>query len=257
MSQRGWRRRASRGVANIIAQILLLAITIVIFSILFTFHFSTAPPPPNVTFVIKSGGSNPVWGDPTDEQSGSYSLLNTTQIIIAGVSPTNLLLSDIEFTFECNNESQTGAAYSPITYLVQGSLAAMTWFPGDTSEPSADAPKIGYCATFDAAGFGGGSNSVYYNRLGLFVPIAPGQNDLTVGDTFILYIHNGGYPLDYSNDCAQGSSGNPCLDGDDYHGAPPWCFTSQTACSIILSYTGTPATTLVDIPVYSLAPPVA
>ncbi len=253
MSRRGWRRRRSRGVANIIAQILLLAITIVIFSILFTFHFNPAPTAPYVNFIIKSGGSNPVWGDPTDEETGEYSLLNTTQIIISATSPTNLLLSDIEFTFECDNQTATG---SDITYLVQGSLAAMTWFPGDTSEPAANAPTIGYCATFDAAGFGGGSNSVYYNRLGMFVPIAPGQTSLTVGDTFILYIHNGGYPLDYT-DCGRYGLTSPCFDPDDYHGAPPWCFTSQTACTIILSYTGTPATTLVTIPVYTLAPPVA
>lgn len=250
MSSRGWRHRRRRGVAPIIAQILLLAMTIVIFSILFTFHFNTPPAPPSVTFLIKSGGSNPVWGDPTDEQAGSYSLLNTTQIIIAATSPSNIPLSSINFAFICNNESVGGNE----TILVQGSLSAMTWFPGDTSEPAANAPKIGWCASFHAAGFGGGSNSVYYNRLGLFVPLAPGQSVLTTGDTFILYIHNGGYPLDYT-DCPGTES--QCLDPDDYHGAPPWCFTSQTACTIVLTYTGSPTTVLATIPVYTLAPPQA
>ncbi|MGB6443500.1 MAG: hypothetical protein WBF81_09440, partial [Thermoplasmata archaeon] len=93
------------------------------------------------------------------------------------------------------------------------------------------------------------------NRLGLFVPIS--TDAVTVlenGDTFLLYIHNGGYPLDYNAECG-GSSTKPVLDCDDYHGAPPWCFTNQGACEIVLTYTGSPSTTLATIPVYSLAPP--
>jgi hypothetical protein len=232
-------------VAPIIATILILAMTIVIFTILFSFKFTTPPAPPSVNFLIHSGGSNPVWGDPTDEKAGTYSLMNTSQIIVASSSPTNIPLSAIQFTFVCNNASTGGN----ITILVQGTLASMTWFPGTTGNPPSDAPTLGWCGSFHVGGYGGGSFGTLYNRLGLFVPIAAGVTILQAGDTFILYIHNGGYPLDYT-DC------DACFDQDDYHGAPPWCFTNPGACTIYLSYTGSPGTLLAQIPVYSLAPPV-
>lgn len=253
MSRRGW-RRPRRGVAPIIGTILMLALTIVIFSILFSFRFYTPASPPNLTLVIKSGGSNPVWGDGTDVEDGQYSLMNTTAIIIASVSPTNVLLSQVQFTFICNNESSGGNE----TTLVQGTLQDMTWFPGETSEAPSDAPQLGWCASFHAGGFGGGAFGTAYNRLGIFVPISANDSTLQAGDTFLLYIHNGGYPLDYEDraaDCAGGVATKPCLDGDDYHGAPPWCFTSQDSCKILLSYLGNPTTLLASIPVYTLAPP--
>ncbi len=256
MSSRGWRRRHQRGVASIIAQILLLAMTIVVFTILFSFKFYTPQSPPVVTFVIKSGGSNPVWGDGTDTpSSGSYSLMNTTAIIISSTSPTNIPLSLVEFTFICNNESVGGNE----SILVQGTLADMTWFPGISSTAPADAPKLGWCSSFHAGGYGGGDFGTAYNRLGIFVPISAQNSTLQAGDTFLLYIHNGGYPLDYggrSGDCV-GTVTTPCLDGDDYHGAPPWCFTDPGSCTILLTYLGSPITVLDSIPVNTLAPPSA
>ena len=213
------------------------------------------PAPPVANFVIHSGGSNPVWGDGTDTPTtGGYSLMNTTQIIVAAVSPLNIPLSSIEFTFLCDNESVGGNE----TVLVQGTLADMSWFPGLSSTPPANAPKLGWCASFHAGGYGGGAFGTYYNRLGIFIPISDTNSTLQAGDTFLLYIHNGGYPLDYAGgdgDCASGTGHVPCLDGDDYHGAPPWCFTNPGACTITLTYTGSPVTQLATIPVYSLAPP--
>jgi hypothetical protein len=50
------------------------------------------------------------------------------------------------------------------------------------------------------------------------------------------------------------NGGNPVLDNDDYHGAPPWCFLTPSACTIYITYTGDPQTTLAEIPVYELAP---
>lgn len=243
-----YRRRHRRGVAPIIGTILILLMTIVVFSVLFSFKFTTPPAPPSVTFLIHSGGSNPVWGDPTDvPPSGGYSLMNTSQIIIASSSPTNIPLADIQFTFVCNNESTGGNE----SILVQGSLASMTWFPGTSGSPPANAPKLGWCANFHAGGFGGGAFGTLYNRLGLFVPIAKGVTVLAAGDTFLLYIHQGCYPLDYSG------GGRGVCDNDDYHGAPPWCFTDPGACTIYLTYTGSPTTLLIQIPVYSMAPPQA
>ena len=291
---RSWRRPRLRGVSEIVGTILLLGLTIAAGVILWSFRIDPAQSPPQVSFSIRSGGANPVWGDPTDCQpwgtwhyplrssqwgtwetewlnqcypyniytnapqlpTGNFSLLNTSQLIVSGVSATNIPLADINFEFVCHNSTATGGT----TILVQGSLAAMSWFPGQSIAPSvSNPPTLGYCGNFDASNFGGGAFGTLYNRLGIFVPISGNSSTLQAGDTFILYIHNGGWPIDY--ECADpylygcGPS-IPSSDADDYHGAPPWCFTSETACSIELSYTGNPATLLASIPVYSLAPPV-
>lgn len=281
--RRRWRLNRARGVSEIIGAILLIALTLVAGALLWTFHFYTPPAPPTVNFVIRSGGSNPVWGDPTDCQpqgswhypltgsttidswntgfqnecaypatSGNYSLLNTTELIVSGFTPSSIPLDDIEMTFICNG-----------TILVNGSLASMTWFPGSSTDPAPNAPTLGYCGTFDAGGYGGGAFSTYYNRLGLFVPLRPNVTVLEDGDTFILYIHNGGYPLDYACTtswivgyyglCTSVTNG-PINDFDDYHGVPPWCFSRPGQCTIYLSYTGSPSTLLATIPVYTLVP---
>lgn len=326
---RRWRRARRRGIAEIIGVVLLVALTLIAGIILWSFRIYTPPAPPSINFVIRSGGSNPVWGDPTDCQpwgydlsfytatqssanlttwlgkssdgpttktwygqcgdgddgavTGNYSALNSTEFIISAHSPSNIPLADIDFTFVCNNASDLGGT----TVLLNGSLASMTWFPGSTTAAAADAPYLGYCGSFDARDYGNAAVSTLYNRLALFVPLNQGVSSLENGDTFILYIHNGGYPLDFecvanaagiefdgetaSNGCQHTSTtctgsgthqvctttdiGVPQLDYDDYHGAPPWCFTSQGACTIYLTYTGTPSTVLATIPVYALAPP--
>ena len=319
--RRRWRRSQRRGVSEIIGAVLLIALTLVAGVILWTFHINTPAAPPTISFLIRSGGSNPVWGDPTDCQpwgynlsdyasmtpaeaatwvgsqtdpptantwfgqcgdgndgavTGNYSLLNSTEFIISAHSPSDIPLSEIDFTFVCNNASSSGGT----TVLVNGSLASMTWYPGVSSSPAANAPYLGYCGNFDA-GSSTAANDIYYNRLGLFVPLTQGVDNLQDGDTFILYIHNGGWPLDFMcvanaggvdfdgqhppntfNGCVAplGTDGRPLpwvtQDYDDYHGAPPWCFQSENACTIYLTYTGYPSTILAKIPVFSLAPPV-
>jgi len=293
------RRRIHRrrnGVATIIGAVLLIALTVVAGSLLWSFRFYTPPPAPTVSFVIRSGSSQPAWGDPTDCQpvgswtyplpgdedtewandwyaqcyvspTGNFSSLNVTQIIISAVSPSNIPLSQIQLTFVCNNASTAGGT----TVLLQGSLDSMTWFPGQSTQPAPDAPSLGYCGNFDAGGYSGvaglvPANGTLYNRLGMFFPLIPGSTVLNTGDTFIMYIHNGGWPITFlcvaasvglyaAQDCPRGDAAVPQNDYDDYHGAPPWCFTSQNACDIYLTYTGNPQTRLAEIPVYSLAPP--
>ncbi len=269
----------------------MLGLTIVAGVILWSFRIALPPSPPNVSFHITSGGSNPVWGDPTDCQptghwtyplpssqypwwisgtwgndwlnqcyppqvSGNFSLLNTSEIIISSASPLNIPLSDIGFDFICNNATSSGGT----TVLLSGTLAAMTWFPGSSSSPAPNAPKLGYCGDFNAGNYGGGAFGTLYNRLGMFIPIRQNVSSLEAGDTFLLYIHNGGWPMDYQ--CVDPdlygcflNNGNPILDDDDYHGAPPWCFTTPGACTIHLTYLGNPQEILATIPVYSLAPP--
>jgi flagellin-like protein len=257
---RRWRRSGRRAVSPIIGTILLLAITIVAGVILWSFRIYQPPATPQVTFLIRSGGSNPVWGDPTDESGGgTYSLMNTTQVIVATHTPAAIPLDEVYLTFICDNTSHGGNR----TVLLSGTLANMTWIPGVSGGSSGTAPvgapTLGWCASLKINGYGGGAVSTAYNRLMIFDPISANETELLEnGDTLILYIHKGGYPLDYedsSGDCAGHVAGYPCLDGDDYHGAPPWCFTTEGACTIYLTYTGSPSTLLATIPVYSLAPP--
>jgi flagellin-like protein len=339
---RSWRRRRRSGIAEIIGVVLLVALTLVAGTILWLFHFNLPQTGPTVGFTIRSGGSNPVWGDPTDCQptgnwsyplspaesttwsnlwfaqcypydshgdpqipTGVFSPMNTSQVIIASHTPQNIPLDLINFEFVCFNSTSTGGT----TVLVSGTLASMTWFPGSSIAPAPNAPTLGYCGSFDAGGFGGGAFGTLYNRLGLFVPLSPNATDLENGDTFLLYIHNGGWPVDF--ECVDGLYGacydywavygvgqgqifppgvtlpthndtcghhgtSPCdaepcavgnmwncytdwlnssFDYDDYHGAPPWCFTTPGACTIFLTYNGTPTTLLAEIPVYLMAPP--
>jgi len=296
--------------------VLLIALTVTAGVILWSFRIYTPPTPPSVTVVIRSGGSNPVWGDPTDCQpwgynlssypatgltgsalttwlghsgdgpnvkswygqcgdgddgatTGNYSTLNTSEFIISTHSPTIIPLNLVQFTFVCNNASNLGGR----TILLNGTLAAMTWYPGVSRvDTELNAPLLGYCGNFNAASKAA-ANDLYSNRLGIFVPLGSNASYLENGDTFILYIHNGGYPLDFecvanaanvqfsgensSNGCQHLSGGHaigvPQLDYDDYHGAPPWCFKSQNACTIYLTYIGYPQTQLAAIPVYALA----
>jgi hypothetical protein len=268
--RRRWRRRQRKGIAEIVGAIFLVALTLVAGIILWSFRIHTPPAPPHVGFVILTGGSNPVWGDPTDDGPKGYSLLNTSAIIISSHSPSDIPLSDIYLMFVCNanfgyaTAAQGGTFTNPPTntiptnlsapnVLIQGTLASMTWYPGFGTYPSSG-PKLGWCANFDAGGYGGGAFGTFFNRLGLFTPISMGATTLENGDTFILYIHNGGWPLDYAAQCG-GSAGHPVADCDDYHGAPPWCFVDTAACTIYLTYTGTPSSLLATIPVTQLAPP--
>ncbi len=303
MRYRRWQRsrRRRRAVAEVIGAILLLGLTLTAGVILWSFRIYVTSPAPAVTFLIRSGSSSPVWGDPTDCQpngyvlkdyplasdqysawanawldecyppyvSGNFSQMNVTEIIVSGITSSSaLLIADVDMYFVCNNATSLGGT----TILVNGTLSSMTWFPGLTSEPAPDAPSLGYCGNFDAGSWSGisGLTPAYgtlYNRLDFFDPLVPGSLYLSNGDTLTIYLHSGGYPLTFlcvaaeaglyaTSDCApRYTLGDVELDYDDYHGAPPWCFLSVSACTVYITYTGTPATVLAKIPVASLAPP--
>jgi flagellin-like protein len=82
-----WRQRR-RGVTPIIATILLIGITLVAGVFLWTFRINTPAASPSVTFSIRSGTSNPVWGDPTDCLPWFPAWLNYNTK--SSTSPTNL-----------------------------------------------------------------------------------------------------------------------------------------------------------------------
>ncbi len=188
------------------------------------------------------------WTQCEDGTTGTYSNMNVTEILVRAVSKT-VLLSDVEFTFVCHNNTP-----APVTtFLVRGSLQAMSWFPGSSQAIPANAPTLGSCATFNASGYGGGANSVYYNRLGYFQPLTDGATLLQPGDTFVLYDHSEDSVLEAPSPIEPSSTWNQ-PDFDDYHGAPPWCFSNPGACFIQLVDTGvSPQVVLANIQLSQLA----
>jgi hypothetical protein len=263
-------------VSNIIAAILLVAMTIIAGTTLWTLTFHYPTQPITLSYIAKADLKEPVWGDPTDcvpagypispgytwnnaeqnawwtecynNQIGNFSLMNATEIVFTSVAPTNIPLSEIQFNFYCHNTTNGPAT----TTLVSGTLDTMTWFPGSTTTAPPDAPTLGFCGTFDARDYGGGAFGTLYNRLGIFVPITDNQNVIHAGDTFILYVHTPDSVYDPAPPAYDGSV--PLgADADDYHGAPTWCFTTPGACQIKIVYLGNPNQLLATIPVYAIS----
>jgi flagellin-like protein len=269
MRRRRYLRRPKdrRGIANLVAVVMLVALTVVAGVVLWSYRLNLPTQGYYVTYQAMAGLKVPVWGDPTDctpvgypqapastwsgnewnaffnyceNQVGNFSLMNATSITITSVTPTNIPLNQIWFYFLCHNTTPVPET----TTLVGGSLAAMTWFPGSTTGPAPGAPTLGWCGSFDANGFGGGAFGTLYNRMGIFTPIRQGVSVLEPGDTFILYVHTPGSVYDPQDN-------GP--DTDDYHGAPAWCFSTPGACEIKLVYAGATQQLLADIQIYSIS----
>jgi flagellin-like protein len=265
-----------RGVANVIAALMLVAITIIAGVSLWTLQFKFPSQGMYINYIARAGLKIPAWGDPTDcvpygypvtpgsswgnaernawwyycydHQIGNFSPMNATEIVFTSTVPSNIPLTEVSFSFLCHNK--TGGPST--TVLVSGTLASMTWFPGSTTSPPPNAPHLGTCGSFNANGFGGGAFGTLYNRLGIFVPIRQGDSVLGAGDTFILYVHTHDSVYD-PGPPAYGGSIRTGPDSDDFHGAPTWCFTDPGACEIKITFTGSPNQLLADIPVYSIS----
>ncbi len=281
-----WRRRSRSGVSDIIAVILLTAMTITAGVIVWYFVIPTPTVQPTIKYTAIAGATYPAWGDPTDcwpnlannwtyylsnylktghpdtlyrtymnawwndceyGTNGTYNQMNATEIVFTQVTG-NVPLADIQFNFICHNNTP-----APVTtFLTQGSLAAMSWFPGSSQSIPSNAPTLGYCATFNAKSFGGGAFSVYYNRLGFFKPLSANETLLQPGSSFVLYIHTAGSVREAPSPIEPSYRWN-LDDADDFHGAPSWCFTVPGACTIELvdtAVSNTPA--LATIPVFDL-----
>ena len=278
-----------RGVSDVIGAVLLVAITIVLVIVIYMIRFPLAPSPPTVSYQAVTAGTKPVWGDPTDCRpnsdtlpfnwqyylangtgnstdkarynlymnwwwaecengtNGTYNAMNVSLIQISHVSAP-IPLADVQFKFICTNTTPTYVS----TTLVDGPLGAMEWVPGSSESLNASAPTLGKCATYTASGAGGGANSVYYNRLGYFDPVNYGLNDLSPAQTLVIYVHTPDSVFEAPNPLYPSSKWNQ-PDSDDYHGAPPWCFTVPGACTIeLLDTQWSPAVVLVQIPLYTV-----
>jgi flagellin-like protein len=278
----GFRHHARhRAVSEVIASILLVAITVVLLLVLFFLRIPLTQAPPTVSYDAFIDSKYPVFGDPTDcrpnlpynwtyylgngtgdprydtymndwwdeceyGNTGVYNQMNATRIVISQVSQP-IPLGDLQFEFVCTNYTPTYVQ----TALVSGKLAGMEWIPGTGAQNfTADSPLIGYCATLRAEG--SGASSTYYNRLGFFDPLSYSLGVLTPGQTIVVYLHTLDSVYEAPNPIEPEDTWN-LPDGDDYHGAPPWCFTVEGACQIELFDTAwSPAVLLLNIPLYDL-----
>ncbi len=232
-----WRRRrlsGLRAVSPIIAALLLTAITIACGVVLWSLRIHTPTVGVQIDYVAEGDQTEPAWGDPTDCSNdtiyASCDGLPAFFIVFTAHSPQNIPLVDLDFEMLCNHTS-----------LLNGTFAAMEVIPGTGANPGTGAPALGQCGTWHPSK--SGTTATYFNRLAYFEQIVPGTTVLHDGDIFVVYEH----PL--ANFCDR--NGN-CPD-DDYHGAPPWCFTSQSAdCEIQIAYTGNPATIVAVIPIIDI-----
>ncbi len=248
MSIRTHRHRASRGVSNIIAVILLVAMTVVLAAVLFAFK----PPIPNATssiyYTIETGTTAPTWGDLTDcgdiTDPSSCAQQPAVDIIFTTQSPGTMPVADIEFIFICNGTVYFESTLPNMLYIPTTDHAANF----NCVEPGGNCLQT--CGNYDPATVFG--YDIPFSRLGFFWQLTPNATYLSDGDSIVMYIHSTHSPHDV---------GSTSPDTDDYHGMPAWCFAQGTSlnppnlCTIELVYLGQPQSVLVTIPVSLLSQP--
>jgi flagellin-like protein len=226
------RRRAGfRAVSPIIASILLIGITIAAGVVLWTLRIQTPSAGVQVEYIVEGDQTEPAWGDPTDCSNTSiYANCDGVPaffIVFTAHTPADILLSDLRFELVCNHTS-----------LLNGTFQQMEIIPGTGSNPSSSSPELGECGSWKPNPHG--TSATYFNRLAYYQQIDESSKVLHDGDIFVVYEH----PL--ANFCDR--NGN-CPD-DDYHGAPPWCFTDPASdCTIYITYTAAPASLVATIPI--------
>ena len=226
-------RRASRAVTPIFATLLIVAMTITAGAILWTMKINTPSTPVDVNYIGVGDQSEPAWGDPTDCTNTSINancgVLPAIFIVFTGHEPTNIPLTLLLVTVKCNSTS-----------LLNGTLASLEVVPGTGASPGVGAPKLGHCGTWYPSPKG--TSATYFNRLLYFQQIQVGSQVLINGDQIVLYTHPHGGFCDRSGYCPD----------DDFHGAPPWCFTIPNACFLTITYLGTPQSLVANIPILLL-----
>ncbi len=218
-----FRLRNRRAASPIIATILLVAITVTLVAVLVAF---LRPPPlgkPSALYYTVQGGlTEPAWGDGSDcsNVNGAQQCLSLPafELILTMQAPSGMPLSFLTLYFFCNS-----------TVYLKASLAAMEWVPGTSATPGGNAPQLGHCGSYvpPAAAF---------NRLAFFQQLNPGSTNLIDGDVLVVYAHT-----------------FTSFKDDDFHGAPPWCYTVANACLIELVYTGQPSTTVIQVPLFGIS----
>lgn len=229
-----WRRARARAVSPIIATLFTVGLAVALGVILWTFKFALPAKPVAVEYTAQSGLTEPAWGDPTDCGGSTginahCDLLPAFAIVFTSHSPDLLLLSSLQFLMVCNGTS-----------LLNGTFNQLEIIPGSGANPAAGAPALGKCGTWKPST--GGNQATYFNRLAYFQQVYPGSTIMHDGDQFVVYEHPSTVFCDSEGICPD----------DDYHGAPPWCFTIVGDCHIDISYVQTPATLIANIPMWEL-----
>ncbi len=228
-----WRHRGRSGMSNTFAVTLLLAMTVTMGAMLWAFRPPLPPAPVIIQYVAIGDQSEPAWGDPTDCTNQTiYALCDTIPaffVIFTTHSPTNIPLSALSVTMRCNGTS-----------LVNGTLQAMEVVPGSGANPGSNSPKLGSCGSWSPSPFG--HTATYFNRLMYFQQVTVGSKTLQNGDQLVVYVH--------AQDFKDRNNYNP---DDDYHGAPPWCFTNTQACTLLIAYTANPPSLVATIPFSQLS----
>jgi flagellin-like protein len=239
--------RKRRGVNNIIAVILLCAMTVVLAAVLYAFK----PPVPNaasqIYYTVDTGTTAPTWGDLTDcadstdpstcAQQPAVNIVFTTQS--PGLMPT----ADLEFIFICNGTVFFSSTFPNMLYVPTTNHAANF----NCVEPGGNCLQT--CGKYNPAQVFG--YDIPFSRLGFFNPLNPNATYLQDGDNIVLYIHSTTAPHDV---------GSTQPDTDDYHGIPAWCFVTASNplnppsnCKIEIVYLGQPQSVLLTIPVSQLS----
>ena len=214
-------RRGRRAVTPIIANILLLGMTVTAGALLFAFRPDLPQSPSSLYFSTYQGPGEPAWGDGSDCSNVNgvqqCKVLPSLDIILTASNPSSLLVSSLQIYFFCNG-----------TIYLSATLNKVAWVPGSTGTVgTTGAPQLGKCGTYvpPKAGF---------NRLLYFHQLTAASAHMENGDTIVLY------------------SATFVGGDDDFHGAPVWCFSTPGACTIDIVYGGPPQAALAQIPLYGL-----
>ena len=207
--------------------------TVTIGAVLWSYRPPLPPAQVVVQYVALGDESEPTWGDPTDcTNTTIYAQCDTIPaffVVFTSHSPTNIPLTSLSVDMRCNGTS-----------LVNGTLSSMEVVPGTGASPSANSPKLGNCGSWKPSAVG--TTATYFNRLMYFQQISAGYPTLQNGDQLVVYVHALNFKDPAGND-----------PDDDYHGAPPWCFTETSSCELLITYTASPPALVASIPFSSLS----
>jgi flagellin-like protein len=230
------RRHDLRAVSSVIAVVILLALTVVLVGVLATLKFNLPTSSPQVWYTAAGNESEEAWGDPTDcTNSSIYAAcdpLPAVFISVTSFTPAYISLKQLSLVFICNG-----------TELMNGTLKALTIVPGSGANPGPGSPVLKSCGTW-VWGSGFGSSGTFFNRLLYYQQKSYGAPGIADGDVLVVYSHP---KLNFADRTGH-------FPDDDYHGAPLWCFTVKSACTLYLDYTsGTQTSVVFSISLFQLS----
>jgi hypothetical protein len=232
-SRTRWRLHR-RGTSNSIGVTLILGMTVAVGVVLWSYRPPLPPSTVSVQYVAIGDQSEPAWGDPTDCTNttiyATCDVLPAFFLVVTSHSPVSIPLSALTLDLRCNGTS-----------LVNGTLKQLEVVPGTGANPSTGSPALGSCGTWHPSSLG--NQATYFNRLLYFQQVLAGSTVLKDGDQIVVYENAGDKFCDRSGHCPD----------DDYHGAPPWCFTIPNACTLYLTYTANPPSLVATIPIAQLS----